>query len=573
MDAIPHQAIVGGPGGLGRPPPDARDELIAQAPVGLAVVDEHLTLRLANPALLRRDPATGDDGLTRVDDAQGRSLPEALPHLAHDLVPMCRRVLETGRREHRVITASGSGTSVGGQRWQAWATDVRRTGGRMTDERVLTLVVQENRSVREGPEQALRLQELTSGLALAGSFDEVATVLAEFAAPALQASVASVAGYDPQARRLTMVRASKAAPSFFTDRFASWSVDDPLPSRDVFATGFPVLLGSLEERDRRYPGLADVSVPQQAWANLLLKVGTRPLGLISFGWDDRRTFSDDDIALMQVVADLCAGALERARLADEQGHIAETLQRALLPALLPRVPGWRLGTRYRPAESAAQAGGDWYDGFRLPGGRLGLLIGDVAGHGVSAAAVMGQVRALAGAEARSGDGPAAVLARLNRAVCAMSVGGNESLVTCCYVQLDRRNAVLQAASAGHPPPFLRIGPPPGHRAQSEEPSVEAIAVRPGPPLGVLDGARYGEHRQLLPLGSTVLMFTDGLVERHGESLDVGLARLRDELRRAPEDVESLCDHLLQELLGGKQVDDDVALVVARAQGRLRSAGE
>ena len=556
-DAVPQQTTAQA-SASGQPPADVRDELIAHAPVGLAIVDEELCVHLANAALLRHSPG-GSVVPPGTAAVLGRPLADVLPHLAPQLVPLCRRVLGTGNEERSVL--SGSAPDDGPR---AYEVHVRRTGGHATGTRFVTLAVEERTPAtrREEPDRARLMQELASGLALAGSVDEVARVLAESAAPALSASVASVAIYDPLVRRLTMVRASEAAPNALTDRFPSWSLDDPLPARDVFATGRPVLLGSHEERDRRYPAIAAFPVPQQAWANLLLAVRGRPLGLISFGWDERRTFPADEVARMQVVADLSAGALERARLADDRGHIAETLQRALLPSALPRAPGWQLSTRYHPAGSAAQAGGDWYDGFRLSGSRLGLLIGDVAGHGVAAAALMGQVRALAGAEARSGDGPAAVLARLNRATCAMSVGGSEALVTCCYVQLDRRNSVLRVASAGHPPPFLRT-PGPGLGPEADGATVEAMAIRPGPPLGVLDGAHYQEHRQLLPQGSTVLMFTDGLIERHGESLDEGLARLREYLRRGPEDVESLCDLLLHDLLGGEHANDDVALVAAR----------
>ncbi|HSP38755.1 MAG TPA: GAF domain-containing protein, partial [Frankiaceae bacterium] len=262
-------------------------------------------------------------------------------------------------------------------------------------------------------EQAQGLQALAAQLAVASGVADVARILANEGASLLGASIANVSTYDPDTRLLTMRDASPGTPAAVTSRFARYSVDDPLPSRELFATGQPVLLSSFEERDRRYPALADVQVPQQAWANLLLQVDGRPLGAVGFAWHDPRQFAPDEVRRMQLIADLCAGALERARLADEQRKIAEALQRGLLPSQLPRLRGWRLAARYQPAGTAALVGGDWYDAFPLPGHQLGLLIGDVAGHGVPAAALMGQMRALGRAEARAGADPADVVARLN----------------------------------------------------------------------------------------------------------------------------------------------------------------
>jgi serine phosphatase RsbU (regulator of sigma subunit) len=406
---------------------------------------------------------------------------------------------------------------------------------------------------RNEREQAQRLQMLASQLAVAASADDVVRVLAGDGAVMLGATLALIAVHDAPSRTLSLVAAPHSSPAEIQTRFATWSVDDPVPSRDLFATGEPVLLSSLSERNRRYPALADIDLDQQAFASLLLQARGRPLGMVTFGWDNEREFSDVDVKQMQVVAELCSASLERARLADEQRLIADTLQRGLLPPRLPRIPGWQLAARYLPSGSAAQTGGDWYDAFRLPAGQLGLIVGDVAGHGVAAAALMGQVRALARAEARSGAGPAPVMARLNAAVCDLTAGQDETLVTCCYLQLDRRNALLTAASAGHLAPMLR--------SQGE---VHDIAIVPGPPLGVLRAVRYTEHRQLLPGDATILLYTDGLVERHDEPLATGLNRLRQCLRTAPHQLEQTCDHLLADLIDTHHRADDIALIAAQA---------
>ncbi len=416
--------------------------------------------------------------------------------------------------------------------------------------------------------QAQQLQALAALLVVATGVDDVARILANEGAALLGASIANVSTYDPATRMLTMRDASPGTPDEVTTRFARYSVDDPLPSRELFATGQPVLLSSFEERDRRYPSLADVQVPQQAWANLLLQVDGRPLGAVGFAWHDPRRFTPDEVRRMQLIADLSAGALERARLADEQRQIAETVQRGLLPYRLPRLRGWRLAARYRPAGTAALVGGDWYDAFPLPGRQLGLLIGDVAGHGVTAAALMGQVRALGRAEARAGADPATVLARLNQAVYELIHGSAETLVTCCFVQLDPRNSMLRAASAGHPPPFVRapLTDDAGGPGAAEAAEVAEVALVPGPPLGVLSGARCATSSQLLDGGSTVLLYTDGLIERRDRALDAGVRELGAQLAAGPAAVEALCDHLLAVMLADDPAPDDVALIAARAPG-------
>ncbi|SOC50177.1 PAS fold-containing protein [Blastococcus aggregatus] len=430
---------------------------------------------------------------------------------------------------------------------------------------------------RRGDEQraerdlARRLQFLAGALAVASTADEVAAILTEQTPAVLGATVAIVGIYDPETRSFRMAVPTSTVPGRTRAQFEHWPLDAPLPSRDVFATGRPVVFGSLAERDRLYPALVGVEVAEQAWVQLPLQVQGRLLGTVSFGWPDPRRFAAEEIMRAHTIAELCSGALERARLADGQRQISEVLQRSLLPRRLPDVPGWQLAARYQPAGEAVRAGGDWFDAFGLPGGRLGLLIGDVAGHGVTAAGLMGQVRALARALARSGSPPGAVLESLSTAVHDLGAGAGADgdddgvFVTCCYVQVDAARARLSVASAGHLAPLMRM-PPVGDRPGR----VRAVDLRVGFPLGVRRSAAYAECESPLLPGSTVLLFTDGLVERHDRLLDDGLAELADRFSAAPSGVDALCDDLMAAVQAGGEVSDDVALLAASPGGSPRT---
>jgi serine phosphatase RsbU (regulator of sigma subunit) len=205
-----------------------------------------------------------------------------------------------------------------------------------------------------------------------------------------------------------------------------------------------------------------------------------------------------------------------------------------------------VAARYVPASGAAGVGGDWYAVIPLDGRALGLAIGDVAGHGLPAVADMADarfsVRALALTERR----PHRVLERLDE---VMRVFGADTLVTALYGVLDPDTKTWSYATAGHYPAV--------HRSAKGETML--LDERAGPPLGC--GADYRSIEVQLEVGSTLVLYTDGLVERRGEVIDQGLARLDAACRTGPEDPEALCDHILGELLVGNESDDDVALLV------------
>jgi len=238
-----------------------------------------------------------------------------------------------------------------------------------------------------------------------------------------------------------------------------------------------------------------------------------------------------------------------ARKAERERRIAETLQRGLLPDRLPEVPGIGLAARYVPAGAEMAVGGDWYDVVELPSGRIGLAIGDVAGHGPRAASTMGQLRMALRAYALEEPSPAEVVRRLDRLVSRLLMS---EIVTLVYLVLDLDSGMVQFANAGHPPPLVvRAGD-----------QISFLEDGLGPPLGCDDPGLPAEARFRLVPGSTLLLFTDGLVERRGTSIDEGLQRLATVAMDCGQDIEAFCDQLLCSMVEDDTADD-VALLVIR----------
>jgi PAS domain S-box-containing protein len=242
------------------------------------------------------------------------------------------------------------------------------------------------------------------------------------------------------------------------------------------------------------------------------------------------------------------------QLADERDRrIAATLQRALMPERLPSVVGVSMAAHIAPGAGGTRVGGDWYDAIPLPGGRLGLVVGDVAGHGVDAAARMGELRSVARAYALEGHGPVALVERMNGYHAAL---GADLMTTMLFAIVEVDSGTMRFVNAGHPPPMI-IGEGGG--------STE-ILEGAGPPLGVMDTWRYDERTARLAPGMTALLYTDGLIERRGERLDAGLDRLRCAVAEGGSPAE-LIRRALEATEAGA-ADDDVTLVVVRGEARL-----
>ena len=232
-------------------------------------------------------------------------------------------------------------------------------------------------------------------------------------------------------------------------------------------------------------------------------------------------------------------------------EVAETLQRSLLPESLPKIEGLQLDARYLPASRSAAIGGDWYDAVELDDGRVAVVVGDVVGHGLRAAVVMGQLRTAFRAYALLGTSPADTLARLNRLL--MKEGG-DLMATALYMLLDRDTGQVWFASAGHPPALV----------VSRDSEPRYLEGGRSVPLGTSDIA-YHEAEAWIERGSTLLLYTDGLVERRDTSLEDRLAQLATVAGIAGGELGDVCDQILGGLLGGQRPSDDVALLALRPE--------
>jgi serine phosphatase RsbU (regulator of sigma subunit)/anti-sigma regulatory factor (Ser/Thr protein kinase) len=258
-----------------------------------------------------------------------------------------------------------------------------------------------------------------------------------------------------------------------------------------------------------------------------------------------REFTKDDLEVLQRAAYRAAVAIG-GRLAERDRGLVDAFQRSLIPSL-PRVPGLALAGRYKPAASA-QLGGDWFDAFVLPAGSLGVAIGDVVGRGFHAAALMGQLRSALRAYAIDWRSPRDVLQRLSTLLRQLEPGRAATLL---YAVLEPHAERATVAAAGHPPPLV----------VEEDGTSRFIGLRPSVPLGAVREAVYEESEFPLVVHSTLVLYTDGLIEEAGEPLDAGLRRLQRSAEAAGHDAERLCDRLMRDLLPAGAGPDDAALLV------------
>ncbi|MDP2709575.1 MAG: SpoIIE family protein phosphatase [Solirubrobacteraceae bacterium] len=286
--------------------------------------------------------------------------------------------------------------------------------------------------------------------------------------------------------------------------------------------------------------------------------GDRVIGSINVGTLTRRDFDPETIGLLRLAADRAGLAIARTRVHEHERRIAQELQRSLLPKRLPDVAGVALGARYEPGENGTSVGGDWYDAIALPSGRVALAIGDVVGRGIEAAATMGQMRSALRAILMQADDTGAMADRLNR--FTLAIGSDEAMMTTVVLAiLEPSTGVLRFTNAGHPPPLIARG----------DGSAAFFTEQPSPPMGVLATPRYQQHTAVLEPGSTLVLYTDGLVESPAEVLDVGLERLRDAACDAGADVDATCELLLKRNLDPAATQsDDVTLLVVRMQETL-----
>jgi serine phosphatase RsbU (regulator of sigma subunit) len=274
---------------------------------------------------------------------------------------------------------------------------------------------------------------------------------------------------------------------------------------------------------------------------------------------ERDPFEPDDLLVAAQLATHTALGIDKAVLYGREAYIADELQRTMLPEHLPQPTGVKLASRYLPAAETARVGGDWYDAIPLPGSRVALVVGDVMGHSMTSAAIMGQLRTTTQTLAGLDLPPQEVLHHLDEQAQRL---GSDRMATCLYAVYDPVTHRITIANAGHPPPILLHL---GGRA-------EVLRVPPGAPIGV-GGVDFETVELDAPAGSTLLLYTDGLVESRLRDVTTGIELLRERLAHTaqltgpdhPPPLEALCDEVL-DMLGPGDRDDDIALLAARFDG-------
>jgi serine phosphatase RsbU (regulator of sigma subunit) len=402
------------------------------------------------------------------------------------------------------------------------------------------------------------LHALVTGLLATTTVEEVGAVVAATAGGPVGASFANLVVYNAEAARARVLTFDPVLPPAVTDRWADFPISTPAPLSDAIVSGRPVFVGSAHEMRERYPFVvADALGAAQVAMAALPLIGERGvIGALTVTWAEAQEFSDGQAATLLEVSRLVAAALERA-LRQRSGSrpsllsrqvAAELLQRAVLPAELPHAPDLDVAAGYLPANDAA-IGGDWYDVFPV-GDRTCLVVGDIAGHGVHGVATMAQVRNAVRAYAVEDPSPGRVLTRVNHLLCELGSGTTASAVVVVW---DPSIKTLVRANAGHPP-VLRCRP--GEFGYLDPPT-DVI-------LGVVDGWQYAERVKVLRPGTTIVMYTDGVVEIPPAPLDAGMAELLTTVEALADlSPRAVCDCIMQWRKRAGRRNDDVCVLAAR----------
>jgi PAS domain S-box-containing protein len=446
-------------------------------------------------------------------------------------------------RDGKIVEWVGASSDVTGQR------EAEEMRGRLTEQLSAAAL------------RTVRLQQATSMLAEAITVEQVVEVMTEVGRSAIGAERSAVAMLDPERLRLRTVN-----PTGLPDTPGSPAGEMPLDLPSVMTSAIlarrPLLLESPDALRKHFEGEASVDMflqhtDERSWVGLPLLASGAPLGALRFSFTRPRRVADEERVFLEALAGQCALALERASMFEREHTTAETLQRSLLPDRLPTVPGIILEASYLPVTRNMEIGGDWYDAFRLPDGKLAVAAGDVMGKGLTAAAGMGRVRNALRALALTDPRPAAVLAGLDRLFIATEL--EEQVTTVAYLVLDPASGEGMAGSAGHLPLLLLSTDAP--------PRLDKTAA--GTPLGWASPRQ--QYAFSLPPGNTAVLYSDGLVENRRRGLDSGLDELVAVAAEAPaaavEDPALLLDYLVDRMLTGYEQDDDVTVLVVHSPRR------
>ncbi|MEU9390242.1 SpoIIE family protein phosphatase [Streptomyces sp. NPDC048324] len=544
--------------------------MIAQSPIGLAVLDLDLRYVSVNPALERLNGIPADKLI-------GRSMREVLPHLDVDAIESAALdVLRTGRPLVDQLTVGR--TPADPVREHAWTISLYRLEDAVgTVLGVAAMVVDVTEQHRAGVEaEAARrrlavIADATTRIGTTLELERTARELAEVAVPEL-ADVAAVDLLDavvagrrsilgptePAVMRALAVRADDA-PEALRAADPPGQVARYGPDRlvtECVRTGRPVMLTRVEEADLPRIARSAEAAEQLARAGVhsYLAVPLIARGEVLGALDLKRTrnalpFTEDDLLLARELASRAAVQIDNARWYQNARDTALTLQRSLLPSHPPVTGGLEVASRYQPAGATSEVGGDWFDVIPLDGGKTALVVGDVMGSGITAAATMGRLRTATNTLASLDLDPARLLEHLDRTTEDL----DHSIATCVYAVHDPELRQCRIANAGHLPPVrLREGHPP-----------ELLELPTGAPLGV-GGVAFSTTTVDLGPGDRLVFYTDGLVETRQHPLDERLDALLSLLDGPDRPLEEVCDLLLRTL---HQPDnsDDVALLIARVQ--------
>ncbi|MFF7238030.1 SpoIIE family protein phosphatase [Streptomyces collinus] len=545
------------------------ERLINQSPIGLALLDPDLRYLLVNPALERIDGIPAEEHI-------GQPLAQAVPFLDVNTVESAlRQVLTTGTP---LLDQYHVGRPpVDPDHEHAWSLSFYRLedpGGRVLGAAVSVVDVTERHHAAAEADRARRrlalIADASTRVGTTLEVEQTARELADICAPVL-ADVVAVDVLD-HALAFRRVRRPENGPELF--RALALKAAHPTvalraadPPGDLAAydgdrlvtlcvhTGRPVLVRHVGARD-----LPRIARDAEAGA-LLARAGVHSylaVPLIAHGevlgaLDLKRTrnplpFDEDDVVLAGELAGRAAVAIDNARWFQSVRNTALTLQRSLLPDHSPHHTGLELASRYQPAQATSEVGGDWYDVIPLAGDKTALVVGDVMGNGIDAAATMGRLRTATCAYADLDLEPAAVLQHLDKITCDLE----HYIVTCLYAVFDPHTGRCTLANAGHMPPALAR---PGRPARF-------LDLPAGAPLGVGGIAFEATTTELVP-DDLLVLYTDGLVETRQHPIDDRLAVLLGFLDEPARPLEQTCDLLLY---GLRHPDDhdDVALLVARA---------
>ncbi|HLW60926.1 MAG TPA: SpoIIE family protein phosphatase [bacterium] len=407
---------------------------------------------------------------------------------------------------------------------------------------------------RAGAERATdriaRLQAITAALSEALTPAQVAEVIVDRGIAALDAQTGTMCLLSEDGQTLDIVRAI-GIPEGFIGRWHHIPITTRIAITDAVRRRQLVFLPSRNAGVAQHPDLAELQGALEWGARVAvpLMVQGRPIGALLFVTADSRLFPENDRAFLESLGRLCAQALERARFYEREHRIAGALQRAFLPEALPILSGVTIHAAYAPGSDEAEIGGDWYDAFALPTGHVMMSVGDVVGHGLHAALIMGQLRQTVRAAALEGYAPWAILRRAGEVLTATSAG--DGMATAIVGELDADTLTVTLASAGHPPPMLG----------TSNGRVEILPITGGPPLGAPSAHGPAERIITLPAGSLLVLYTDGLIEMTRDPIKGSMA-LQEAMRAvlqtgADDPARAILAHVLPQESPPR---DDIALI-------------